>query len=85
MYTQDFELAEKLFAKVRYGGELKLISHDEQLQVDVKVKYYAGARGLGVKLPTDGRYARFNMQDDHYIIGYLAQFKERDGVVQEVV
>jgi hypothetical protein len=77
-YVQDFDLAEQLFDKIRHGGKLQLVSHDNQLSVDVSLKNDFGVYWLGVKRSTDKRYDGHYARSESEVVTYLSQFRERE-------
>jgi hypothetical protein len=77
-YIQNFDLAEQLFDKIRHGGKLHLVSHDEQLSVDVHLKHEYGVYWLGVKRSTDKQYSGHCARSKSDVVTYLSQFRERE-------
>lgn len=76
-YHTDIAGGQEIFSKVKHGGQAKLKSHDNKLDVDVSVKTFGGAYGLAVKRPGDKSYGKHKMMSSNDIVNYLSQFKTR--------
>lgn len=74
-YSKKTGLGEKLFNKVKNGGELKLTDGD--IDVDVSIKTFGGAYGMAVKKPGDSSFGKHFTRSSTDIKNYLDQFRER--------
>jgi hypothetical protein len=74
-----YEQAEQLFNRIRYGGELKLVSND--LSVDMKVKFDYALYWFAVKHINRKTYRDYRLMNKDAICTYIAQF---DGERMEV-
>jgi hypothetical protein len=67
-----YEQAEQLFNRIRYGGELKLVSSD--LSVDVRIKFDYGVYWMAVKHTNRKAYSVYRSYSKDAICTYIAQF-----------
>lgn len=82
-YHTNRAVGERLFEKIKNVGNMRVISWDAKLVIDVWVRSKFGLYYMALKEPGKKRYGRCYQRSEGEIIRYLAQFRELPEPIKE--